>query len=289
MLFSRSIEPRLVPVDARHSVLPLLSGTQFVMTHLDWRAPEAWLADPAVTVCAGYDNGEVVAVMATSVPEEGVCWLRMLAVGRSVSLGRATRQLWACLASRLQAEGVREVCAVVLAEWAHYPLLEAGFRQVEEVILLERAPDAPLPPPAPRLEALRIIPVDDRLLGIVREVDRAAFAPCWRLDAGDLQTARRQAAAFLLAEVAGKPAGYALVTAMDGEAHLARLATIPALQRCGVASALLHEAVPILAAAGLPLTTVNTQRSNRASRRLYARWGFRETGFWLPVLAASLR
>lgn len=286
MLFSRSFTPRLVSVDARHSVLPLLTGTQFVMTHLDWRTPEEWLADPAVTVCAGYDNGEAVAIMATSVPEEEGCWLRLLAVGRGISLGRATRQLWACLTSRLRAEGVREVYAVALAEWAHYPLLEVGFRRVEDVILLERAPDAPLPPPIPRPEALCMIPVDDRLLRMVREVDRAAFAPCWRLEAGDLQVASRQAAAFLLAEVAGKPAGYALVTAMDGEAHLARLATVPAFQRCGVASALLHEAV--LRAAGLPLTTVNTQRSNRASRQLYARWGFRETGFWLPVLAASL-
>ncbi|NPV68572.1 MAG: GNAT family N-acetyltransferase [Anaerolineae bacterium] len=257
------------------------------MTHLDWRTPEEWLADPAITVCAGYDGREAVAVMATSVPEEGVCWLRVLAVGRGISLGRATRQLWSCLASHLRAEGVREVYVIVLAEWAHYPLLEAGFRRVEDVILLERAPDAPLPPQAPRPDALCMIPVNDGLLGMVKAVDRATFAPCWRLDTGDLQVASRQAAVFLLAEVAGRPAGYALVTAIDGEAHLARLATAPVFQRCGVATALLHEAVPVLRAAGLPLTTVNTQRSNQASRQLYARWGFRETGFWLPVLAAS--
>jgi len=289
MLSSRSFNPRLVPPDARHGILSLLTWARYTMTHLDWQTPEAWLGAPAVTVCAGYDGDEVVAAMAADAPDDGVCWLRLLAVGKGVSISRAIRQLWSCLAPRLRAAGAGEVCALALADWAHRPLLESGFEQFEEVILLERPPGAAMPPLPPRPEGLRVIAVDDeRLLEAASAVDRAAFTAQWRLSAGDLRLAREQAVIFLLAELDGMPAGYAIATAQDGEAHLARLATAPAFQRRGVAAALLGELIPALEAARIPLTTVNTQRSNLASRRLYTRWGFVETGLELPVLAAVL-
>ncbi len=91
MLSSRPFTPRLVPVGARRGLLSLLPRARSVMMHLDWQTPEAWLSDPGVAVCAGYDGEDIVAVLAAGAPDEGVCWLRLLAVGENVSFGRATR------------------------------------------------------------------------------------------------------------------------------------------------------------------------------------------------------
>ena len=82
--------------------------------------------------------------------------------------------------------------------------------------------------------------------------------------------------------------GYHFCARHGDIAHVARLAVHPAWQGQGVASLLLHDLLSDLLTRDFREVTVNTQRSNLRSQRLYARFGFMRSGKDYPLWHKTL-
>jgi [ribosomal protein S18]-alanine N-acetyltransferase len=71
-------------------------------------------------------------------------------------------------------------------------------------------------------------------------------------------------------------AGYFIVMAAAGEAHLLNLSIAPAYQRSGHGSALLREAAALAGKLGAHNLFLEVRPSNHAAQALYRRFGFRK-------------
>ncbi len=119
------------------------------------------------------------------------------------------------------------------------------------------------------------------------EIDQAAFAPMWRIRPEDVR------AAFLTGDVATAAAdgknlfGYQISTANVQGTALMRIAVHPDHQGRGVGTALLNHLLKATAAWGDLSISVNTQKTNRWSIRLYKKFGFTPTKRTYPVFQYS--
>jgi ribosomal-protein-alanine N-acetyltransferase len=82
----------------------------------------------------------------------------------------------------------------------------------------------------------------------------------------------------LLAEFAGRIAGFAILSILGPEAELESIAVAPEAQRQGVGRALLHAAFSASLSAGAATLLLEIRASNTSAAALYRQTGFRETG-----------
>lgn len=83
---------------------------------------------------------------------------------------------------------------------------------------------------------------------------------------------------YLVAERGGTFAGYAVVSVVDVDAELQRVAVLPELRRAGVASTLLEAARAHAASEGAGRLLLEVREDNAPALRFYARHGFTELG-----------
>ncbi|MFC5727620.1 ribosomal protein S18-alanine N-acetyltransferase [Nocardioides vastitatis] len=83
---------------------------------------------------------------------------------------------------------------------------------------------------------------------------------------------------YLVVERDGTFAGYAVVSVVDVDAELQRVAVLPGLRRTGVASALLDAARAHAAREGAGRLLLEVREDNAAAQSFYARHGFTELG-----------
>ena len=121
-------------------------------------------------------------------------------------------------------------------------------------------------------------------------VDRAAFAPFWRLDLAGLSEALTATTTvhFRVAVGGGKVVGYAVCGRAGHHGYVQRLAVSPSHQRRGVGAALLVDGLRWLRRWGARAAFVNTQEDNDRSLRLYRRTGFALLPDGLAVLELRL-
>ncbi len=270
------------------AVLRMLRGAARAHVHFDWQPPEECLAGPGVIACLGSEAGRCVAALALSAGLAGTSWLRVAAVDHGVSAGPTIRRLWDCALGRVRAEEITQVYAIMQETWLSEMLLAWGFVPVDQVITLRRDGDLPLPAQPRPTVPLTIRPVRATDLEAVAAVDQAAFAAMWRFSARELQAAWRQADQFVMAWHEDRPAGYAIATLHRNGGHVARLATLPALQGQGVGRTLLRCVLEQFEQRAATRVTVNTQGSNLVSQGLYSRFGFAPMGYELPVLMLAV-
>jgi ribosomal protein S18 acetylase RimI-like enzyme len=117
----------------------------------------------------------------------------------------------------------------------------------------------------------------------VHTLDLAAFGLLWRISLDTLTNAYQQACEAAVVEVDGEMVGYQISTAGPMGGHLARLAVLPSYQGKGIGSALVHDVLEKFERRGTVRVTVNTQRDNHSSLRMYEKAGFRPTSEIYPV------
>lgn len=83
---------------------------------------------------------------------------------------------------------------------------------------------------------------------------------------------------YVVAERAGAFAGYGVVSVVDVDAELQRIAVPPALRRAGVASALLDAVCALARHGGAERLLLEVREDNLAARSFYERHGFTELG-----------
>jgi ribosomal protein S18 acetylase RimI-like enzyme len=122
----------------------------------------------------------------------------------------------------------------------------------------------------------------------VERIDRTAFPSLWQNSPAGLSKAFSQPGISTVAVKEGKIVGYQISTSMTIYGHLARLAVDPDCQRQGIAFALVYDLLKQFEHRGFWRVTVNTQSDNRASLKLYKKFGFRRTSEEIKVYSLDL-
>lgn len=176
--------------------------------------------------------------------------------------------------AQLRDAGYRSIITAALHRADRRPFLDAGFVETARLhLLLHPLDDVAAPPPIPGIDLRR---GRRREHDLALDVDRAAFAPFWRLDGAGLVEALNATSTvhFQVARSAAGVVGYAVCGRAGHHGYVQRLAVDPRVQGRGVGTALLVDGLRWLRRWGARNALVNTQEDNARSLRLYQRTGF---------------
>ena len=111
----------------------------------------------------------------------------------------------------------------------------------------------------------------------VAEMEHQLFPDAGR-EKSILETLEQTNTICLIAEKAGRTAGYLLAYTAADEAEIARIAVVKELQRQGAARALLAELESVCGSEGIKKILLDVRSGNGAARALYTSTGFKEDG-----------
>jgi ribosomal protein S18 acetylase RimI-like enzyme len=198
-------------------------------------------------------------------------------VSQPLSVERAWEVLWAeAVQSLKQMESVRWAAALSLWPWFTQLLENQGFVEDTQVVMLNWENSHITPGHEPNGLLIRPMNFDD--LERVQQVDAAAFTAVWQNSLPSLELAYRQAAIATVAEYQDRLVGYQISTPTPLGGHLARLAVLPDCQNLGIGYAILYDLLLQFKRRGARKITVNTQKDNPSSIKLYQKIGFQLTG-----------
>jgi ribosomal-protein-alanine N-acetyltransferase len=264
--------------------MSLLQGTQ--RSHVAFGAEDLRsLVNDGDCLVAEVD-GELCGMICATPGRDGYAFLRGLALGDGATGNLALPALLTTLDHRLSVQRATHLAAYGTDPWLAPWLLEAGFQEMDHIVTLIRH-SRPLPTLPPSPAVLR--PANAADVPRLAALDAAAFAPPYRLTAGDLAEALLASDIFVVAELeGGRLAGYCSAAVHGEEGHIARLAVLPATQGQGIGRAMLNQALVYCHTHATARVLINTQKSNQASLRLYEGFGFRRTGPRIPLLVRAI-
>lgn len=111
----------------------------------------------------------------------------------------------------------------------------------------------------------------------VAEMEHQLFRDAWS-EKSVIETLGLPNTICLMAEKAGRPAGYLMAYTAAGEAEIARIAVTKELQRQGVAAVLMSELENRCGAGQIGRILLDVRTGNKAARSLYEKCGFKEDG-----------
>jgi ribosomal-protein-alanine N-acetyltransferase len=259
----------------RSALLDLAWYSQWAHKYLDWHKTSQWLDSELGSVLLAWHSDQLVGYVGISLPVDGWSWIRLLGIRDGKMPGLVLRELLEAAEGCCGALGVCNLVILMITNWLPAYLRELGFQADEDIITMRHI-GIPLPP-KPKVNA-RIRPAEAQDIDGMTAIDRLAFDPPWQLTKDDMRQAYRIAASATVAERDDELIAYQLGTRQDEIGHLARLAVHPAHRRKQVASALIHQLVADFHRRNLTELSVNTQKSNLPSQRLYERYGFYRNG-----------
>lgn len=280
-----------VAADAR-AITRLLQSGAYSHVHSDWRLPAEWLGEPGFLVYTD-PAGRLLACLALTADPPPAAWVRLAAVAPAAGPPEvALRPLLTAAETATATQGVTEVAWLASQLWLDPILPALGFRPTHAIDTYYK-PDMQLPTLERPAYGLQLRPVRSADFPLLVELEQAAFAPLWRHSLDGLRRGWQEAANFDVAERGGEVAGFQFsVWGGDQTIHVVRLTVAPAHQGQGVGGALLAHALMTHRAQGARSMSLNTQSDNRASQRLYIRFGFQTTGqsfaVWSKAPAAHL-
>jgi ribosomal protein S18 acetylase RimI-like enzyme len=251
----------------------------YIHRHLDWRTPLDWLGIPEYWVIE--QNGQVTAALACPPDPENVAWVRFFTHIAAIPGSEAWGILWKIAKQTFADRRGMTVAAIALQPWFKELLQADGFKELQQIVLLEQnaAPFREIPLPAG--VSIRSMNHDD--LPAVAELDAESFAPLWQNSLTSLQRAYVQAGPATVAILDDHIVGYQISTKNPFGVHLARLAVHPNYQGRGLGYALVQDLLQYTQHMGIRRVSVNTQSDNQSSRILYQKIGFVPTGERYPV------
>jgi [ribosomal protein S18]-alanine N-acetyltransferase len=238
-----------------------------IFEQFDW-----WSLDELASHVLAAPDARAALCIAPIAPGDPVAWLRWLAIADSDSPARSLPALFAAEHAHLRTLGVTSLWAICRrGDWLTRHLRDAGYRKADEIITLEHRVAQPSP------AALDLTPFRaavDADIAAIAQVDAMAFNVPWRYPAQVLVRVLTRCRVFDVAMIDGVIAGYVAATLDAGNAHIIRLAVLPAFRARGIGGGLLEAARTALLAAGATRVTINTPASFTAIH-LYRRLGYR--------------
>jgi ribosomal protein S18 acetylase RimI-like enzyme len=232
-----------------------------------------------------YRGDHLVGALGVSEAVGGACWIRLAAADDASAPDDVLRALWLQADAVLRAAGVQRVAVLMMRDWIEDTLRAFGFTYVEDIVTLRRYGRAL---PESRHRPPEIVRIDRDDAPLVQLIDRAAFDAPWQMPPDEIWNGLRISTYSTLVLLDGQPVGYQSTTTHGLNAHLARLAVLPAYQGRGLGAALLRDMLAWFRGRGVLGVTVNTQISNVQSLRLYERYHFHRNGYDLPVWWVAL-
>jgi ribosomal protein S18 acetylase RimI-like enzyme len=260
-----------------------------------------WIGAPGLRF-AGCDDsgwaGVLVVPVDTGGPDAwmivkgGPGWIRWIAVDDRAPLGPRLRALLRAAAQLAQDGGMNGLWLLGdSGGWLDPYLRDEGYRAVDEVITLEhlsaRARSSRMTKTpwvtSPDAQRMRIRPAAQGDAEGVQSVDSRAFLDPWRYAPATVTRELATASVARIAQDGERVVGYASAVVREEGGHINRIAVDPAAQGRGLGKALLADMIDQLVLRGASRITLNTQRSNVVSQRLYRSSGFRGLGGPLKV------
>lgn len=124
---------------------------------------------------------------------------------------------------------------------------------------------------------LKVVPMEERHLDALAALERECFSEPWTR-AGLAAELDNPIAVFRVAELDGKPAGYAGMHCVLDECYVANVAVFPQYRRRGVARALMEHLAGFAEQYGESFLTLEVRPSNAAAVALYTGLGFQQAG-----------
>jgi [ribosomal protein S18]-alanine N-acetyltransferase len=125
---------------------------------------------------------------------------------------------------------------------------------------------------------LRIEKLKRRDLRQVLPIEAAVFPEPWSPAVFNSELALRHGRLYRAAWDGSQLAGYIGFMIVDDEAHITTIATAPAFQRSGVASALIIDGITTLIPQGVKHVSLEVAAGNEPAQALYRRFGFAPVG-----------
>jgi ribosomal protein S18 acetylase RimI-like enzyme len=212
-----------------------------------------------------------------------VAWIRLAAVDADLDIARWLDLSLPPIFSVISKRGGRELAWMDHGEWAQTYLKPRGFSPLAEIITLtktdQQLPDTPMVNVRePEASDITLRSATDADLAAIVSVDRAAFEPHWWRSEATVRRRANTVSRFTVAECRGEVIGYTERELRLPTAHLNRIAIHPRSQGQRVGAMLLSNVLHALWQSGARRVSLNTQRHNLRSRRLYDRFGFKTTG-----------
>jgi ribosomal protein S18 acetylase RimI-like enzyme len=262
------------------SIISTLIGFEYyVHRHLDWRTAFDWLSYQPYLLMQR--DKRLVAALACPPDPPGVAWIRLFATSSSLPPSETWVPLFDQPHSILHQDKKTTIAALALQEWFEKLMVQNGFQHHQDIVVLQWSGA----PPERRTIPVNLVmrPMLKSDLPEVAVVDRLAFDPLWQHTLSSLTLALQQSAYATVAELNGLIIGYQICTATPFNAHLARLAVRPDLQRNRLGQAIVTDLLWHFKQHNINHITVNTQEDNGASLALYKKIGFLFTEETFPV------
>jgi ribosomal-protein-alanine N-acetyltransferase len=186
----------------------------------------------------------------------------------------------------LRSQEVTSLVYIGNDRWLTEPLLRGWDFSIQNSVVTYTKRDLSIPTRGN--QQVHVRPVHPGDFPALVALDEAAFDPLWCYVSQTFAHALENLPYFVVAELAGPTIGYLFSSRQGDRGHLIRVAVHPDYQGCGVGARLLTEAIEFFRTEGVKVVTLNTQKDNTISQRLYRRFGFRPTGEEALVLKRDL-
>lgn len=268
----------------------LLHSSPYSHVHVDWRLPRYWIKTPGFYLAEStIGSGELQACLAIGADPPPGAWVRVAAAKDESTAAKALKGMLGAIIPFLRQRDVRVIGWLPRSGWPAPMIKELGFDQVDEVVTYVKR-DLEIPADVGHNDNVIVRGVRSDDLPLLAAMEEAAFEPLWRHSADSLALGWRRALSFHVATLNGEVAGfqYSADSDVNDAGHLVRLTVSPTAQRSGVGSALLREALLSYRARRLRGASLNTQASNKPSRKLYEKFDYQLAGYRWPVWSLRL-
>ena len=118
----------------KQALANLIHFEVFVHRHLDWHPPLDWIGHEPFLVAE--QDGSIVAALACSPDIPSAAWVRLFAATASMDIKEVWQILWENTLTILRKNGSQWVAAMPIHEWLIALLLENGFKNTYQVVML---------------------------------------------------------------------------------------------------------------------------------------------------------
>jgi len=187
---------------------------------------------------------------------------------------------------RLRSQEITSLVYIGNDRWLTDPLLRDWDFSIQNSVVTYTKKDLSIPTRGNRQVYVR--PAHPGDFPALVALDEAAFDPLWRYASQTFAHALENLPYFVAAELAGQTVGYLFSNRQGDTGHLSRVAVHPDYQGRGIGTRLLAEAIEFFRTGKVKVVTLNTQKDNAVSQRLYRHFGFRPMGEEALVLKYDL-
>lgn len=187
---------------------------------------------------------------------------------------------------RLRSQEVTSLVYIGNDLWLTNPLLQDWDFSIQNSVVTYTKEDLSIPTRGNRQVHVR--PAHPGDIPDLVALDEVAFDPLWHNASQTFTHALENLPYFVVAELTGQTVGYLFSSLQRDAGHLNRVAVHPNYQGCGIGTRLLAEVIEFFRAEKVEVITLNTQKDNTVSQRLYRHFGFRPMGEEVLVLRHDL-